>query len=191
MKSAVKYCIIAVIACCAGYLLGANYGYPPTDGSQTSGDINRTNAYKTIISDPEEQMPIIEQRLSEFGTVTRWACIEAEALTGDDVKDIKKAASALAKLQKKCNKVADKPDKAFELLGEQIKVGKDFVNAVDTYLFGKAETNKSLASIRDVVASFCTQNALLTQNDDEIDYWSDAPALLQNEDMVYTEPDVE
>lgn len=191
MKSAVKYCIIAVIACCAGYLLGANYGYPPTDGSQTTGDINRTNAYKTIISNPEEQMPIIEQRLSEFGTVTRWACIEAEALNDEGTQDIKKATTALAKLQKKSKKVANKPDIAYELLGEQIKIGKDFVNAVDAYLFGKVETNKSLASIRDVVASFCTQNALLTQNDDEIDYWSDAPALLLDEDMVYTEPDVE
>lgn len=187
MKSNIKYFILAVVACGAGYLFGAHYGLPCADQNQTAGDINRTNVYKTIISNPDEQMPLIKQRLAEFVAVSHWATLEAESLTDDAAKELKDAATALAMLQKKCKKVENKPDKAYDLLGEQIKAGKTFVTAVDKYLSSQPELIKSLASIRDVMASFCTQNALITQNDAEIDYWSNAPALL-NEDIVYSEP---
>ena len=76
MKSNIKYFILAVVACGAGYLFGAHYGLPCADESQTAGDINRTNLYKTIISNPDEQMPLIKQRLSEFVAVTNWASME-------------------------------------------------------------------------------------------------------------------
>lgn len=189
MKSSFKYFILAIVACGAGYLFGAYYGLPCADESQTAGDINRTNVYKTIISNPDEQMPLIKQRLSEFVAVSNWACVEAEALTDEDAQELKDAATALATLQKKCKKAENKPDKAYDLLSEQIKAGKKFVTAADKYLSSQPEMINSLASIRDIMASFCTQNALITQNDDEIDYWSNAPALLLNEDMVYSEPE--
>ena len=110
-------------------------------------------------------------------------------LTDEGAQELKDAATALATLQKKCKKAENKPDKAYDLLSEQIKAGKKFVTATDKYLSSQPEMINSLASIRDIMASFCTQNALITQNDDEIDYWSNAPALLLNEDMVYSEPE--
>ena len=68
---------------------------------------------------------------------------------------------------------------AFLMVDRQISVGKQYVCDVDTFLRGKeVEDYKELALARDLWASYCAGEAVLTNNDEELAYWSKQQSLL-------------
>ena len=76
------------------------------------------------------------------------------------------------------------PKAAVLVLEEQIQVGKAYVKAVDAYLNKATEMDMKLAALRDMFATFCLQNAQMTCNDAEIDYWQNINALVDAESMA-------
>ena len=70
---------------------------------------------------------------------------------------------------------------AFLMVDRQISVGKQYVCDVDTFLRGKeVEDYKELALARDLWAGYCAGEAVLTNNDEELAYWSNQQDLLSS-----------
>ena len=68
---------------------------------------------------------------------------------------------------------------AFMMVDRQISVGKQYVCDVDAFLRGKdVEDYKELALARDLWAGYCAGEARLTNNDEELAYWSKQQSLL-------------
>ena len=68
---------------------------------------------------------------------------------------------------------------AFMMVDRQISVGKQYVCDVDAFLRGKdVEDYKELALARDLWAGYCAGEAVLTNNDEELAYWSKQQSLL-------------
>ncbi|MCQ2181119.1 MAG: hypothetical protein MJY50_03555 [Bacteroidales bacterium] len=68
---------------------------------------------------------------------------------------------------------------AFMMVDRHINVGKQYVCDVDAFLRGKdIEDYKELALARDLWAGYCAGEARLTNNDDELAYWSKQQNLL-------------
>lgn len=149
-----------------------------------NADILRTNKAGKMISNPNESADLLQQRMSEYEMVSFWAITESDALEGKaDVDLLREGVIAMASLREQTQDAIGEPECAFELLDEQIQAGKLFVEGADLYL--KNHSNSSLAAVRDVVASFCLQNALVSANDAEIDYWANVEALVEHNEMVY------
>ena len=70
---------------------------------------------------------------------------------------------------------------AFMMVDRQISVGKQYVCDVDAFLRGKdVEDYKELALARDLWAGYCAGEAVLTNNDEELAYWSKQQNLLSS-----------
>ena len=68
---------------------------------------------------------------------------------------------------------------AFMMVDRQISVGKQYVCDVDAFLRRKdVEDYKELALARDLWAGYCAGEAVLTNNDEELAYWSKQQSLL-------------
>ena len=68
---------------------------------------------------------------------------------------------------------------AFMMVDRQISVGKQYVCDVDAFLRGKdVEDYKELALARDLWAGYCAGEARLTNDDEELAYWSKQQNLL-------------
>ena len=68
---------------------------------------------------------------------------------------------------------------AFMMVDRQISVGKQYVCDVDAFLRGKdVDDYKELALARDLWAGYCAGEARLTNNDEELAYWSKQQNLL-------------
>ena len=74
---------------------------------------------------------------------------------------------------------------AFMMVDRQISVGKQYVCDVDAFLRGKdVEDYKELALARDLWAGYCAGEARLTNNDEELAYWSKQQSLLTSDSDV-------
>ena len=70
---------------------------------------------------------------------------------------------------------------AFMMVDRQISVGKQYVCDVDAFLRGKdVEDYKELALARDLWAGYCAGEARLTNDDEELAYWSKQQNLLSS-----------
>ena len=70
---------------------------------------------------------------------------------------------------------------AYMMVDRQINVGKQYVCDVDAFLRGKdVEDYKELALARDLWAGYCAGEARLTNNDEELAYWSKQQNLLSS-----------
>ena len=70
---------------------------------------------------------------------------------------------------------------AFMMVDRQINVGKQYVCDVDAFLRGKnVEDYKELALARDLWAGYCAGEAVLTNNSEELAYWSKQQNLLSS-----------
>ena len=70
---------------------------------------------------------------------------------------------------------------AFMMVDRQINVGKQYVCDVDAFLRGKdVEDYKELALARDLWAGYCAGEARLTNDDEELAYWSKQQNLLSS-----------
>ena len=68
---------------------------------------------------------------------------------------------------------------AYMMVDRQINVGKQYVCDVDAFLRGKnVEDYKELALARDLWAGYCAGEAVLTNNSEELAYWSKQQNLL-------------
>jgi len=80
---------------------------------------------------------------------------------------------------------------AYLLVERQIKVAKDYVMAVDAFLQGKnAEDYMALSAAHDLWARYCTEDAKLNDDDDELAYWSSKSNLLSTEQLANIDKDV-
>ena len=71
---------------------------------------------------------------------------------------------------------------AYMMVDRQINVGKQYVCDVDTFLRGKEiEDYKDLALARDLWAGYCTGNAVLNSDKEELAYWQKQQNLLPEE----------
>ena len=74
---------------------------------------------------------------------------------------------------------------AYMMVDRQINVGKQYVCDVDAFLRGKnVEDYKELALARDLWAGYCAGEARLTNNDEELAYWSKQQSLLTSDSDV-------
>ena len=74
---------------------------------------------------------------------------------------------------------------AFMMVDRQISVGKQYVCDVDAFLRGKdVEDYRELALARDLWAGYCAGEARLTNNDEELAYWSKQQSLLTSDSDV-------
>ena len=74
---------------------------------------------------------------------------------------------------------------AYAAIESQIAAGKAFVASVDSFITPQnLQDNNMAATARDMVASHCSVNASLAQNDDEIDYWSNMSILAPEVNMA-------
>ncbi len=70
---------------------------------------------------------------------------------------------------------------AYLMVDRQVQVGKQFVTAVDKYLKDKSiEDNITLATVRDLWASYCAGSAVLNSDKEELKYWEN-----QNNKLSY------
>ena len=70
---------------------------------------------------------------------------------------------------------------AYMMVDRQINVGKQYVCDVDAFLRGKnVEDYKELALARDLWAGYCAGEAVLTNNSEELAYWSKQQNLLSS-----------
>lgn len=70
---------------------------------------------------------------------------------------------------------------AFMMVDRQVNVGKQYVCDVDAFLRGKkVEDYKELALARDLWAGFCAGEAVLTNDSEELAYWSKQQNLLSS-----------
>ena len=79
---------------------------------------------------------------------------------------------------------------AFMMVDRQISVGKQYVCDVDAFLRGKdVEDYKELALARDLWAGYCAGEARLTNDDEELAYWSKQQSLLASStDVLASHP---
>lgn len=79
---------------------------------------------------------------------------------------------------------------AFMMVDRQISVGKQYVCDVDAFLRGKdVEDYKELALARDLWAGYCAGEAVLTNDDEELAYWSKQQSLLASStDVLASHP---
>lgn len=79
---------------------------------------------------------------------------------------------------------------AFMMVDRQISVGKQYVCDVDAFLNGKdVEDYKELALARDLWAGYCAGQAVLTQNNEDLAYWSKQQSLLASStDVLASHP---
>ena len=74
---------------------------------------------------------------------------------------------------------------AYNAIESQIAGGKAFVASVDSFITkDNLLDNIMVATTRDMVASHCSVNATLAQNDAEIDYWSNMTVLAPEVNMA-------
>ena len=74
---------------------------------------------------------------------------------------------------------------AYAAIESQIAGGKAFVASVDRFITpDNLLDNIMVATTRDMVASHCSVNATLAQNDAEIDYWSSMSVLAPEVNMA-------
>ena len=79
---------------------------------------------------------------------------------------------------------------AFMMVDRQINVGKQYVCDVDAFLRGKdVEDYKELALARDLWAGYCAGEAVLTNDEEELAYWSKQQSLLASStDVLASHP---
>lgn len=71
------------------------------------------------------------------------------------------------------------------MVDRQIKVGKEFVVAVDNYFKNnKVEGNEKLAAARDLWAGYCAGNAVLNADEQELAYWSKKEQILSRNQLA-------
>ena len=80
---------------------------------------------------------------------------------------------------------------AYLMVDRQINVGKQYVCDVDAFLRGKnVEDYKDLALVRDLWAGYCTGEAVLNSDDEELAYWQKQKNLLPESTAVLSlQPD--
>lgn len=179
-----KNVIIGVILCAAafaaGYLFGSSQ-QQDADKNLLGGDINQVNRYGLIIDEPEKHTAVLNDRMQQYLLLTKM--VGGQDFDNEAMTD---AINQMEKLTKQAAKSINKPEKAYEQLAKQGEAGKAFVDAADGYIGQHPECRLTLGSQRDLVASFCYLNAMLTQNDAQIDYWSNTEAIVEANEMVYS-----
>lgn len=160
-----------------------------------------------ITSNPEElekataSLTVLTSRMTEFDELVKIAAAASEgkeelAASLKDLLSVKQLAAnartsgnqALEALNaiaegKKCSVDYEQASQnlalAFMMVDRQISVGKQYVCDVDAFLRGKdVEDYKELALARDLWAGYCAGEARLTNNDEELAYWSKQQNLL-------------
>lgn len=159
------------------------------------------------ISQTISTLQIVERRIADFGTLA--SMMNSMSANEPDIANevekfiktekggqraMNQAVDALqAAMQLKAGEKVDlkkalkNAEAAFAYLDTQLEIGKEYVKAVDDYLKDKnIQEHIITATIRDLVVSHCAVNATLTQNDSEVDFWSNMNGLVKNEDMAFS-----
>lgn len=78
--------------------------------------------------------------------------------------------------------------KTMKMLDKQLKASHALVDAIDKYLAGKdVNENLYLVLTRDMLVEFCKTNAVLCQNDSEMDYWYNTTDILSEDAFAMAE----
>lgn len=160
-----------------------------------------------VLDQTISSLQIVERRIADYATLAGMMAtlpvtqpetaafvepfLKAEAKGHDALNQAAEALQAANQLKAgkevDSQKALEDAEGAMSHLDEQIAMGKLFVEGADQYLSDKnLKDNLLLATLRDLVASHCSLNASLTQNDSEIDYWQNIRGLLNSQDMAFT-----
>ena len=160
-----------------------------------------------IASNPEElekatfSLTVLTSRMTEFDELVTLAVAVSEgneelAASIENLQNVKQLASnartsgnqalealnAIAEEKKSSvdyEQASQNLALAFMMVDRQISVGKQYVCDVDAFLRGKdVDDYKELALARDLWAGYCAGEARLTNNDEELAYWSKQQNLL-------------
>lgn len=171
--------IIAIVAFAAGFI--AHLKMADANLGEVSGDINRVGQHFEIL-DPEEESVLLASRMQEYAFLTNWIDEYASTLQNEKLDE---ALKVMKKVQKQSVKSVADPKEAFKLLGEQSRACDTFVTEADAVLAGSETKDVKLASLRDLMVSFCVQNSYLMGDEDLIGYWASLPEQVASEDMAY------
>lgn len=162
-----------------------------------------------ITSNPEElekatfSLTVLTSRMTEFDELVTLAVAVSEgneelAASIENLQNVKQLASnartsgnqalealnAIAEEKKSSvdyEQASQNLALAFMMVDRQISVGKQYVCDVDAFLRGKdVDDYKELALARDLWAGYCAGEARLTNNDEELAYWSKQQSLLSS-----------
>ena len=166
-----------------------------------------------ITSNPEElekatvSLTVLTSRMTEFDELVKIAAAASEgkeelAASIENLQNVKQLASnartsgnqalealnAIAEGEKTSvdyEQASQNLALAFMMVDRQISVGKQYVCDVDAFLRGKdVEDYRELALARDLWAGYCAGEARLTNNDEELAYWSKQQSLLTSDSDV-------
>lgn len=86
--------------------------------------------------------------------------------------------------EEECNQALENTEAALKEINTHIQDSKKLVEAVDAAIGQNPRSDAMLATLRDLVAGYCSVNSVLLQDENERDYWTNLPALLTDDDMA-------
>lgn len=137
------------------------------------------NNQSALINTDVPQEEILNERMDAFTNITEWTAMRVNAIQNVNAPMLRPGLSAMVRTSGKSQQALGNPTEERKMMALQIQAGRTFVRIADKYL--EENIDLDLASIRDIVASYCTENAQLLNDDTEIDYWSTIQPQLDNE----------